>query len=173
MLYLSISLIIVMTLIFIDVMYRTNKNKNKNLDSNSENKLKTLDSNSKNKLKINVTTYADLLNAFKILDQYRASVKEIIDLINKNAEVGYSILNDKLKVDDYCSFNVLLFWLESYLDQYNLNLMFVSEFFNDIKFYLSTASYYKFEKSLNEIAEYYFIAKDTYDNILKKQGEKK
>lgn len=115
--------------------------------------------------KLDLATYSSLLDVFKYLNQYRASIKEIIDLIENNAEVGYSILNEKSKNKDYVSSNVLVFWLESYYNQFRSYITYTLDVFYNIKDKLAYDVYIRLRDNLTELTEYCDYVRDYYKNI--------
>lgn len=92
--------------------------------------------------------YENLINYLKTIQQQIATVKELEILINKNAEVQSSV------VDDYPSFEYLSIWRDSFLAQIKLSYIFTRDNYNSVKANFPTESKKTVETQLYNIERF-------------------
>ena len=107
---------------------------------------------------IPIQLYQDVFSLFRELLKYTASVKEIINLMNMNAEVSASIVSDYDKGGaEYVSYNNLLFWYESYMRQLILFFTFVRDVFNSMSHLLEENARNEFVKQIAYVGNFIYV----------------
>ena len=115
---------------------------------------------------LTIGLYKDIFNIFKEGTQYVGIIEELNLLIENNAEIQPTILNEAKELD-YKYYDTLFIWRDSYLKQFNLYYFFMRDTFNAVAPGMQKEVRQEFFKQLSHIGAFLDIENNKY-----KGGEK-
>ena len=103
---------------------------------------------------IPLSLYNNLCGVMEKLIQIKATVQEINNLIERNAEVPYNILKDSKIGSEYLSFDVLNIWKKSYMDQMNMYVDLFDNIYQNVRVSLPFDTRVIFDEKLNDVKSF-------------------